>query len=339
MSTARIEKMLKDSFKNFVPVPRLPIHDLKEDPLSKRLRRFDNAKIDLPDANQSGVYINTNESGVAKTSGVLARMPRVEQACHIGFSGWHNFDIIAQRHSSRAVICDSNPENALFLYYVLKYVRACDNRFQFIEKFTDFFKANNYVGLRTNTNRDPWLGLVGPSSIKFCFNVSDEYPYSEHYSIVEEISIELKRESSWLYTDERYAHIKKLALGDKIALITENICAVDTFTNIARLLNENMIQIDTIYVSNIGEWIFTPGDRELFLQTIQSFLSDQETILIDGKINSSLEEATPTQRCITAGELTKSNLKDWFYLTTTQELASRDIESELTRGVMEMSLI
>lgn len=329
MSTARIDKMLQDSSWDFIPVPRLPV-DIKEDSISRRLRRFDNARIQLPPPAQSGIYINTNELGSTDTATALAKIPLIIQPCHIGFSGWHNFDIMAQRFSERALICDINPENALFLYYVLKNVRLCKNRFEFIKQMSLFIKEKQYVGSRENKDRNPLWGQVGPSSINFSLNVNEEEPYTDHFSVVEEVELELQRTTSWLYTDERYAHIKKLAQGDKIALITENICAAESFADIARILRDNAIQVDTVYVSNIGEWMNTEKERNLFIKTTQSFLSDPETILIDGRSvyqNCSL----PKQRSITKKEFTLLNPKDWFFTRIIQTTETRKPEAETSR--------
>ncbi|KTD50807.1 hypothetical protein [Legionella quateirensis] len=335
MSVARIERLLKESLNHLIPVPRPEIKYTVQAPLSKRLRRFDNTRIIVPDLNMSGVYINTNESGVMDTAVALAKFPKIKQGCHIGFSGWHNFDIMAQRRSSIALICDLNPENALFLSTALKYVCACSDRFQFIEEFTKFVKKHNYIGLRSNQDRDPWMGVVSPLSIKFCFNVVDEYPYTDHYSVIEEVDLELYRETSWLYTDERYEYIKKLALMDKIALITENICSSDVFRHIVQILHFNTIQIDTVYLSNIAEWIDDKKDRDLFLETIQSFSTDIETILIDGRVDLLSDSRAPRQRCISFGELNKRNLSDWFFQPEEKaiepEIVSADCAERITR--------
>jgi hypothetical protein len=313
MSTARIEKLLQ----NLIPVPRLPV-SVKEDPISKRLRRFDNLELKAPLPTYSGVYINTNERGSADTAKVLAQIPLVTQPCHIGFSGWHNFDIMAQRLSARALICDINPENALFLSHVLKFAGLYNNRHEFVEQMSQFVKKNHYVGARKNIDREPWLSPIESTSISFSLNVNEEPPYDDHYSVFEEVELELQRPTSWLFTDERYAHIRNLALTDKVALITESIFAVESFTNIAKLLRENSAQIDTVYVSNISEWINSPEERNLFKESVQAFLSEAETILIDGKCTIQNNE-TPKQRSITRRELTPLSPQNWFFNSVTTE--------------------
>ncbi|KTD57674.1 hypothetical protein [Legionella shakespearei] len=329
MSTARIEKLLQENIEDLIPVPRLPV-SVKEDPISRRLRRFDNLELKAPMPTHSGVYINTNERGSAETARTLAQKPLITQACHIGFSGWHNFDIMAQRLSTRALICDINPENALFLYHVLKLVGRYTDRQEFVRQMSQFVKKSHYVGARKNIGRDPWLYSIESTSISFSLNVSEEPPYDDHYSVFEEVELEFQRPTSWLFTDERYAHIRRLALTDKIALITESICAVETFASIAKLLRENSVQIDTVYVSNISEWIDTPKERDLFRETVQAFLSESETILIDGK-HAFQDHATPKQRSITKKELTPLSSQNWFFNSA---LKAEDNEPRYTTAAL-----
>lgn len=318
MSSQKIENMLSNRLKDEIPVPRKQIKVVKVDRLTEKLRGFDNIELMLPLPNQSGVYINTNEKGVSNLMMALCKQPLIAEAFHVGFSGWHNFDIMAQRRSSRALICDINPENALFLYYALKYIRRHNNRFEFIKAMTLFVKNHTYEGTRTNAYRESLLGKVSPKSIKFCLNVSEEYPYAEHFTVLEEIGLELKRETSWLYDDARYAHIRNLAVNDKIALITESICETQTFFAISRVLRDNSVQIDTLYVSNISEWMFTPAVRNSFIQTVQLFMSDNQTILIDAQINSFEENPIPTQRCTSKQLLAERTLEHWFFSDSKQ---------------------
>ncbi|USQ14680.1 hypothetical protein J2N86_05085 [Legionella lytica] len=312
MSTARIYKLLSDGLPHHIPVPHHPPHFLRQDPISKHLRKHDNKEIKFPFPNQTGVYINTNEHYVKPVFDQIGLFPQVIDAMHIGFSGWHNFDIMVQRKSSRGIICDINPENALFMHYTLKYLIRCANKDEFIQKMTQFVKKNQYEGSRTNFEKSSYHSIVKPKSIKFSLNISEEYP--DHYAVIEEIALEQQRETSWLFTDERYDYIRALALTDKIAVITQSICEHETFARIRRLLTENSIPIDTVYVSNIGEWMCTKEQKTDFIETISLLLNDNETILIDARINNPLNNEPPSQRCTLKKEIIpKFSLRDWFF--------------------------
>ncbi|MDR3503198.1 MAG: hypothetical protein P4L79_11530 [Legionella sp.] len=318
MSTSKIDKLLREGMPHHIPVPHKAPPFIVQDPISRHLRKNDNKEINFPFPNQAGVYINTNEHRVKPIFDQVSSFPRIPESIHIGFSGWHNFDIMSQRESSRGIICDINPENALFMHYTLKYLIGCSTRDEFIEKMTQFVKKNKYDGSRTNFEKNPDLHFVKPKSIKFSLNISEEYP--EHFAVTEEIALEQQRETSWLFTDERYHYIRNLALTDKIVVITESICAHEAFLRIRRLLTDNAIQIDSVYVSNIGEWMWTQEQQANFLETISVLLTDNETILIDAKIANRQNNEPPSQRCILKRDLAPElSLRDWFFPDKKQE--------------------
>ncbi|MFJ1266969.1 hypothetical protein ACD661_00200 [Legionella lytica] len=317
MSSLKIDKLLREGMPHHIPVPHKAPSFLVQDPISKHLRKQDNHEIRFPFPNQAGVYINTNEHGFIHVFAQMSSLPLIPQSIHIGFSGWHNFDIMAQRESSRGIICDINPENALFMHYTLKYLIRCSNKDEFIEKMTHFVKKNKYDGSRTNFEKKAYHGFITPKSIKFSLNVSDEYP--DHFEVLEEIALEQQRETSWLFTTERYNYIRNLALGDKIVVLTQSICAHESFLRIRRLLTENALQIDTVYVSNIGEWMRTEEQQTHFLETISVLLSDNETILIDAIAHRQSNEP-PSQRCILKKNIEQElSLRDWFFSGIKQE--------------------
>lgn len=318
MSSSKIDQLLREGMPNHIPVPHKAPPFIVQDPISRHLRKNDNQEINFPFPNQSGVYINTNEHQTKHIFSQMKSFPLVPDSIHIGFSGWHNLDIMVQRGSSRGIICDINPENSLFMHYTLKYLIRCTSRDEFIEKMTQFVKKNQYEGSRTNFERKAYLTPVKSKSIKFSLNVSEEYP--EHFAVIEEIALEKQRETSWLFTDERYHYVRDLALTDKIAVITESICAPETFLRIRSLLTNNAIQIDTVYVSNIGEWMFTIEQQASFLETIGLLLMDNETILIDAKIANRQNNEHPSQRCILKRDITPElSLRDWFFSSKKQE--------------------
>jgi hypothetical protein len=93
----------------------------EEDSLSKEIRKL---TTDLPWSSEGMVYLGTNETNTASVAEILTSTPLQAGGCHIGFSGWHNFDIMTMRKSERGIICDINPRNALFLEAMLGLVRT-----------------------------------------------------------------------------------------------------------------------------------------------------------------------------------------------------------------------
>lgn len=283
------------------PVPRLPITTVKEDPLSKKLRRLDNANLVTAFDALGGVYINTNEAGVRQTAAILQNYPRVVGGVHIGFSGWHNFDIMANRKSARGVICDFNPENALFLHQILDLVRECVTKEEFVKKATKYVRKHVNAVIFQDTSD---LSLC----VQFILNVSNEPEYKNLVRTEEEVAVELKRETSWLYNDERYAHIRQLALQDKIALITEDICESATFARLGQTLQDNSQQVDTVYLSNISMYVDDKADE--FVKTIEYLTKDKTTLVIDAHDLSF--EGDP-QQCVTTAKELPADMKAWFF--------------------------
>jgi hypothetical protein len=260
------------------PVPRPTF--TKQDPLSRSLRRFDNTTLSIPSPNEM-VYIGTNEDGVNDTFEQLNQLPANSEACHFGFSGWHNFDIAAQRKSSRVIICDINPENALFIQASLDNLRKSLSPAEFIENMKEYTRIHRY-----QYNNNKVLNEDFSRSINFSTNVSNDPLYADiNYladnPVGEQLQVELKRPLSWVFDLDKFNHIRDLAMKDKIVLLTEDICATTTFTKIKSLLVDNGVQIDTIYLSNICDYMQDEA-REQFINTVRQLSSGAHVINASG---------------------------------------------------------
>ncbi len=196
---------------------------------------------------------------------------------------------------------------------MLKALTRCKDRLAFVDNITQYMEKYRYIGPRTN-NRKKYFGEIRPKSLKFCYNVSDTHPYTieeGHFSVMDEVGLEFKRETSWLYTDDRYEYLRELAVQDKIVVITESICETSTFTAICKILRDNMLQLDTVYISNIAAWMFSHDDQNSFLSTIRQLIFDQQTLVIDAYRERN--KSSPIQRCILASDLTDVGMENWFF--------------------------
>lgn len=280
---------------SFLPVERPPVPHLKpegeENPLSKRLRTLDNAGLTKA---EPGVYLSTNETELETSHQVFQTTPKVALGCHIGFSGWFNFDVMAARRSSLGIICDINPENALFLHHILKILIPSHDRFDFV------IKACQYVA---NNNRDHLKGQDLTYSIDFIPN--NKYPSLP--SPEDEIRLELKRKESWLNTDVAFEHIRSLALQDKIVLLTEDILKTATFKEMRKIVGDDGYQIDTLYLSNIREYMFYDSEKKTFFETVAA-LFQEDTLVINAFRN--LDSSRPQR--ITQPKA-QTDMWRWFY--------------------------
>jgi hypothetical protein len=222
-----------------------------------------------PTMNESciGVFVGTNETATEKTKNYLNNQNKID-GCHFGFSGWHNFDIIVERQSSRAVFCDYNPKTKLFLEESLTALDNSQNRIQFAKSMFRYVHKNLYH----------FSPNVGGTIAVF----ADD-----------EVKDELNREGSWLSTDSGFSYVKELANKGKISIITEDIRNSSVFEKIAGILSRHQIPIDTLYLSNIGEYMITNEDKIKFVNTVR-YLLTYETKLVQSKMQSNATLAQTT---------------------------------------------
>lgn len=230
------------------------IPQFKNNLLSEEIRRFSSNDSTDP---TGGVYITTNESNLPAVRKILLNTPKVSESCHIGFSGWYNFDIMALRESAYGLICDFNPENKIFLEKTLELLKSSQTREIFVKAIRQYIQS---------------------TPIRFEFNVGDE---SSAQDSDEEVRNELTREGSWLSNDKGFEHIKTLAKQDKIAVITQNICNSHQFQKIAKIYQDNGISIDTLYLSNIWSPVSMEGEKakKSYLSTVHYLIKPNTKII------------------------------------------------------------
>lgn len=205
----------------------------------------------------SGVYGLTNESFTLTT---LYRL-KVNGGVHAGFSGWFNFDIMAKKKSSYAVLCDFNVNVQHFMRASLHYLRKCKTRHEFagnmIEYAIDQDKKIKFV--------DPAIYVDGEGR--------------KYIKMASAINLELEKHSGWLGSDAAYAHVKRMAEEGRVAVITANAQDSELFTAIRKIFDEQGEQITSLYVTNILPYCNGREERKGFYTTIEK-LSCPETELI-----------------------------------------------------------
>jgi hypothetical protein len=233
------------------------------------------------------VYVLTNEYGLYQTYTSLGSHPEVPNGCHIGFSGLHNFDIIAKRKSKYALLFDINPDNTKLLRNVLKILKLSSSREEFVRYLQACFRD-----LEARNDRR----LKG-----VCYSMNLLY--------------EIDREGSWLNTDDGFNHVREMALREDIFPITQNITNSTVFDEIASILKERSIKVDTLYLSNICNYMKTTQNE--FTSTARSLINN-ETIVIHcvARMNmySSPEAAFSTRSCLIQSTILGSELTEDRYL-------------------------
>ena len=231
----------------------------------KELEIFDNPEIPIDPL--SYIYLFTNEFNLDSSAQFLTETPKVPNGCHVGFSGMHNFDIMALRKSTYGLICDCNKNSTLVLQDIVKILRASPNRKQFIENLYSVLA----VAIKKETLHSTLSQVIKKEDLVF-----KEIPFHK------DLLVQSMNPHSWLFSDESFHHIRTLALEEKICIITQDARNSKAFEEISQKLREKKISLDTLYLSNIGNYILDneQTDRPLFQATVKA-LVDESTISIN----------------------------------------------------------
>lgn len=249
------------------------------DEIAKELAGFNNPRVH---GQINGIYITTNETNLAGTHQLLERQPRPPlETIHIGCATWHNLDIIWTRKSTYGLILDFNSKNAEFISKTVELINSCESR--------DAFKTAMIQYLHS---------LRGAERNLFFHNDQMGLP-------TDRIERELSREGGWLQSEESYLYIKREVVSKgRLISITEDMRNWENFSKIREFLDSKKIVVDTLYMSNICNFMNTPNDRSSFVKSIRQLI-DRDSIFIScPKIKQSNgTEIILNQRAILGGEI------------------------------------
>lgn len=229
---------------------------LFQNPISQTLASFNNPRIK---GQVNGLYIASNETNLSTTRQLLKEQPRPSDekpTIHIGCATWHNFDIMSERKSNYGLIVDFNPENAIFIEKTIEILNESESR--------DLFKQRMIIYLNS---------LEGAKKDLF-------FHWDQHGSPTERVEGELLREGSWLQTEESFLYMKALALKGHLIAITEDITNFESFSRIRKFLDRNNLVIDTLYLSNICNFMKTASQKNAFVKSVEQLLAN-DTIFIN----------------------------------------------------------
>lgn len=225
-----------------------------QDEIAHALASFNNLRIN---GQINGIYITTNETKLESTRHLLERQPKRNQATiHIGCATWHNLDILCARKSTYGMIVDFNPKNTEFIRKTVELINSCESR--------GVFKTSmiQYLHSLRDTERD-------------LFFHSDQLGLP-----TDRIEREWSREGSWLQSEENYQHIKReIVSKNRLIAITEDIRNCENLSQIREFLNRKNIAIDTLYMSNICNFMQDSTDKDAFVQSIRKLL-DRSSLFI-----------------------------------------------------------
>lgn len=264
---------------------------LKEN-ISSYLARFDSSSVQ---GQVNGVYITTNETNLSATNTFLKTHPLNENSIHIGCASWYNFDIMCARKSHYGLIVDFNPKNAEFIKKTIEIIKISNSRESFKTAIIDYLTS-----------------LEGAEKQLFFHKDQKGLP-------TEKIEKELYRKESWLHDDKSYNFIKKLVEKEQIIAITEDITNFEKFAEIKNFLDSNNLFIDTLYLSNICNFMQTQKQKEGFCKTVSCLLNKNSLFINCPKIKNSNDSQVKIlhQQILTGEEILNENfnLLNLFELT------------------------
>ncbi len=204
------------------------------------------------------IYANSNESNyqtvlesIRKARGAL------NGGVHIGVSGIQNLDMMAARRSQWGVLIDINKRTGEFFELIGRIFQ----RYPAISR--EEFKARLVVEMNN-------YQVGGKSLLNYFFN--------SRMSLIN-FKDDINQEYSWLADDDRFEYIKQLFLKDRIVTINGNIADQILFAKIADWARKYGVRIDTLYLSNVLDWVRDTNEQDLY-QNIMS-VADDQTIILD----------------------------------------------------------
>lgn len=216
------------------------------------------------------VYLRTNEVALGHVTDILTRSQRAPRGCHIGFSGWHNFNIISDRRSEFGIICDKSWYSTELLEGTFRILRDSTSKEDFKVKIRAYIAE---VSSRIPIELQPYRDASGRGKIST--------------TIEEELEVALSK--SWFSNEENFRYIKMLATTRRMVAITVDIFDKPRIDQIVGICRKNHLLIDTVYLTNIRQYV--PKDREQdFLSSVNSLIRTKTLIISCPRISRAGEE-------------------------------------------------
>ncbi len=187
-------------------------------------------------------YIGCNEEKQSEILQLVDETSHIaaDQRVHVGFSVWFNLDLISVSKPAYAIICDVDNHVMEIYEGIQNCLLESESPDSFVHKFRLF--------LIENADRF-FSGLP-----------------EEEISKIFDVNAELRRPGSWLMSQDKFAVIK--SLHEKGRVLYLNLDITDQkgeFERIHAWMRDKDLALDTLYVSNIVEWLKTSEARAAYI--------------------------------------------------------------------------
>jgi hypothetical protein len=243
------------------------------------------SRINQENTNKDGCFSPSfyplcNEALQAETLLTIPRAERNDNSVHIGFAANFNYDLIAVRNPTYAIVSDISPLMLKYFEQLSLCVQKSSTRDEFVKNMQTTIQDN----------ADFYYSLGKGSNISMLCNLTTE----------------LTRVGSWLSTDKGFARVKQMHEEGRILYLKLDITDKRGFKSIQDWIKREGLSVDTIYVSNIPEWLHPDNGRPTpkaldYLDNIQSLINAQ-TYVIDAFKSISFKTKHPEQK-VTVGQI------------------------------------
>lgn len=219
-------------------------------------------------------YVLCNETGQGET---LVNLPNSRpNGVHLGFACWMNFDILAVRDTPYAVLCDEDSNVVALLDLIKDAILESDGTGEFIETF--------WGKLSTTLGSDFKELIAGDGS------PIDKATFAR-----------IAQEQGWLSSDDKFHVIKDMYSQGRIVHRQLNILEKDKFRELQTWADEQGLCFDSIYTSNIPEWIYHSAiDSDIMMANI-SRLIDPHTVTVTAQKESLVAKGARPKQSVTIG--------------------------------------
>lgn len=218
-----------------------------------------------------GVFVTSNETGQKKVRDLLKTMKKIPNGVHLGISGLHNWNLIAQMQSSFAILIDFNPNTAIFHRNMLSILAASESPDDFImsagvqmnkdrEKDPDFyFPMNN-------------LYMIAQSGDAHSCTLSNMYinmpPLQQNM-----FELILMKQKDRALSKENFLFLRKMAREGRIVPFHLDACDTAAIKTIADAVKEQGFVFSSLYLSNVFDYLKN-DQRTAFKQNIDALKQD-----------------------------------------------------------------
>lgn len=231
--------------------------------------------VPAPSKSLSQLYVNTTENEEEK---ILAEAGKVKvgaakvvlfTSCFFGLNlasarGENTLEKVGPEY----LLCvDTSQKVPLFMRKV-KEIAESNDRMETIRKINDFILANH---------ADLYVSTCS------CCSTEDKAKYQ-----ISNLEKDIKRNVSWLSSDERFAKIQAIFRADKFALLSADLSDSNAMQAIADALKANNLTLDTLYLSNVREYEEHDGKLDSFRSAVEKLkaVATPETLVVDTKVRS-----------------------------------------------------